>query len=79
MDGKLRLLAFEDPDHPGNSFKYYTGESCIEEGCEQPAGTAWSPFWCFHHNVERIKRISQQFDVLQERFAAAQDNAKIGP
>jgi hypothetical protein len=56
------LLAFEDPDHEGNSEKYHTGKKCIE--CEKPAGTAWGPFWCFEHNVSRMKRISAQLDQL---------------
>jgi len=51
------LRAFEDPNHEGNSDKYHTGKKCIEKGCCEPAGTWWSPHWCFKHNVERIHRI----------------------
>jgi hypothetical protein len=61
------LQAFEDPFHEGNSPKHHTGKPCIEKGCEQPAGTWWSPHWCFEHNVERIKRITKQFDELLNR------------
>ena len=53
------LIAFEDPHNDGNSPRYHTGKKCIE-GCGRPAGTAWSPFWCFECNVERIKRIDTQ-------------------
>lgn len=78
MAENTKLIAFEDPDHPGNSPKYHTGKSCIEEGCEHPAGTAWSPYWCFEHNVERIHRISAQMDQVVDNFkeralAAAQE------
>jgi hypothetical protein len=62
------LLAYEDPFHEGNSPSYYTGKPCIIPGCDKPAGTWWSPYWCFEHNVERIKRISKQFDdILNNR------------
>lgn len=53
---------FEDPKYEGNSSKYHTGEPCIEEGCERPAGTWWSPYWCFECNVKRMKRISKQLN-----------------
>jgi hypothetical protein len=53
---------FEDPNHEGNGKKYHTGEPCIVEGCENPAGTWWAPAWCFEHNVERIKRITKQLE-----------------
>jgi hypothetical protein len=58
------LIAFEDPNHEGNSPKYHTGKPCIEPGCDKPAGTWWSPYWCFEHNVERIKRVTRQFDEI---------------
>ena len=64
----MTLKAFENPKHIGNSRKYHTGKLCAFPGCEEPAGTAWSPFWCFKHNVDRIKRISKQFeDILNEK------------
>ena len=55
---------FEDPKNDGNSSKHHTGKPCIEPQCKYPAGTAWSPLWCFSHNVKRIKRINHQFDEL---------------
>jgi hypothetical protein len=64
---QIERMAFEDPNHEGNSPSYHTGKPCIEKGCERPAGTWWSPHWCFEHNVERIKRISKQFDDLLNR------------
>lgn len=61
------LKPFEDPAYPGNGPAYHTGEECCEEGCTQPAGTAWSPWWCFEHNVKRIRRITKQLEELTER------------
>jgi len=60
----MPLEAFEDPENVGNSPKYHTGKKCIEKGCNKPAGTAWSPFWCFECNVKRMKRIAQQLENL---------------
>lgn len=62
------MKAFEDPNHEGNSEKYHTGKICITEGCENPAGTAWSPFWCFECNVERMKRVSRQLEAFEKYF-----------
>jgi len=51
--------AYEDPGHEGNSEKYHTGKECCETGCARPAGTAWSPYWCFECNIQRINRITR--------------------
>ena len=51
------IKAFEDPNDDGNSPRFHTGGPCIEEGCDKPAGTAWSPYWCFECNVARMKKI----------------------
>lgn len=34
-----------------------SGWTCVEHGCEQPAGTYWGPYWCPDHDVERLDRI----------------------
>jgi len=60
--------AFEDPDNEGNSWRYYTGKDCINDGCDLPAGTRWSPHWCFKCNVERMKRISKNMKDIVERM-----------
>lgn len=52
----------QDPNHPHNSAKHHTGKKCIEKGCDKPAGTFWSPFWCQACNARRLTHIS---DVLQ--------------
>jgi len=57
------MSGFDDPKDEGNSDKYHTGQLCIE-GCGRPAGTAWSPHWCFECNVKRINRISKQLEVM---------------
>ncbi len=63
------LKAYADPNHDGNSAKYHTGKSCISKGCKAPAGTWWSPHWCFEHNAERIKRISDTLEEMAQRAA----------
>lgn len=61
------MRAFEDPDNEGNSSKYHTGKECIEPNCNNPAGTWWSPFWCFSCNVKRIRRIEKSLkDILDD-------------
>lgn len=63
------MKAFEDPNHPGNSLAYHTGFPCIECGL-RPAGTDWSPYWCFECNVARIRRIDSSFAALLAGVAA---------
>ena len=58
------MKPFEDPNHEGNSNKYHTGKLCVERHCNNPAGTAWSPRWCFECNVKRMRDISNQFELL---------------
>jgi hypothetical protein len=62
------VSGYDDPNDPGNSEKYHTGESCITDGCENPAGTAWSPYWCFECNVQRINRISRQLEDMTQKI-----------
>lgn len=71
------MIAYQDPAHEGNSAKYYTGKYCITKGCKAPAGTKWSPLWCFEHNVARMDRISSQLEDFVERakFSALVDKA----
>lgn len=62
------MEAFEDPNNVGNGPKYRTKNKCIEAGCNQFAGTAWSPHWCFMHNVERMRRIDEQMKSILASF-----------
>lgn len=57
--------AFADPAHPGNQPSYHTGKECIERDCHRPAGTAWSPLWCFECNVERMRRIGAALEKMR--------------
>ena len=59
---------YEDPDNESNSPKYHTGQECIEDGCTNPAGTAWSPHFCFECNSKRFKKIDAGFDKLLKKF-----------
>lgn len=68
----MTLLAFENPSHEGNSATYHTGKPCIENGCEAPAGTRWSPLWCFAHNVARMKRITAGLEDAVQRAKVAE-------
>jgi hypothetical protein len=62
----------ENPNDDFNSSKYHTGKKCIENGCDKPAGTKWSPFWCWECNSKRLNYISSQF----EKLAASPTEAK---
>lgn len=61
------MAGYDDRDHPGNSSEHWTGKVCIEPDCIRPVGTAWGAHWCFEHSVERINRISGQFDKLANK------------
>jgi hypothetical protein len=65
------MMNYEDPDHDGNSSKWHTGKQCVEKGCRKPAGTWWSPVWCFDHNVERMKRVTAAMDDAAKRAEIA--------
>ena len=67
--------AYCDPNNPGNGAQHHTGEPCIEPGCDEPAGTAWGPWWCFGHNVERLDRIDAALQLEVDRH----DPAKYDP
>lgn len=54
---------YENPAYQGNSAQWHTGKKCVE-GCGRPAGTTWSPLWCFPCNVVRMNRISASLERL---------------
>ncbi len=60
------MKPWADADDPRNGSDQHTGKPCIEKGCDNPAGTAWSPHWCFPCNVERIQRIDAFFEELEK-------------
>ena len=59
---------YKDPSDPGNSTEHHTGEVCVEHGCNEPAGTAWSPVWCFACNVKRMERVTAGFASVLAGF-----------
>ena len=61
--GKM-LEPCEDPNYEGNGAKYHTGKKCIELGCNEPAGTGWSPYWCQKHNAERLIGVSKSLKAM---------------
>lgn len=56
-------MRYRDRNDELNSAAHYSGKRCVEKSCTSPAGTAWSPFWCFEHNVERMDRISANLEA----------------
>ena len=62
------MIAYQDPAHDGNSAKYHSGKPCYTKGCKEPAGTWWSPLWCFKHNVERMDRITKSLEAIDDGF-----------
>lgn len=58
------MPGYDDPDDKRNGPVHHTGKQCVENGCSNPAGTAWSPFWCFECNVKRINKITAQLDQI---------------
>jgi hypothetical protein len=45
-----------------------SGKTCIEPGCESPAGTWWGPLWCPDCDQARLDAISAQFEALRGAF-----------
>lgn len=45
-----------------------SGRTCIERGCDNPAGTPWSPYWCPACDVARLDRISANLEDILARF-----------
>jgi hypothetical protein len=62
------MKRYEDASDPLNDERFHTGKPCIEPGCTDPAGTAWSLHWCQKHNAERMNRISDGMKTISERF-----------
>lgn len=64
---KRNYKTYWDKNHKFNSSKYHTGKKCIEKGCDKPAGTIWSPYWCYKHNAKRLERVAKQLDILNKK------------
>lgn len=59
---------FRNPNDSGYNPEYHTGKKCIN-GCGNPAGTLWSPYWCKDCNIERMNNIDKQFEKIRKAFA----------
>lgn len=51
-----------DDAHPkctgGHVCQQPSGRLCVEQGCNEAAGTLWGPYWCPEHDRQRLDRIS---------------------
>ena len=72
------MKAYQDRADPRNGPNYQTGKACIENGCNEPAGTWWSKLWCFDCNVERMNRIDAQFAKVGAALGAATPDPEDG-
>ena len=68
---------WNDPGAPQNGEQWHTGERCIEPGCANPAGTAWSRLWCQSCNGERMERLSERFEGARRNLAAIDGAAAL--
>jgi len=68
---------FEDPSDPLNGQQHHTGKTCIEHGCENPAGTHWSPYWCQPCNMKRMRRIDNGLKSALAELDGQRHNAKL--
>lgn len=64
----MKVPKHKDPNSDANSSKWHTGKECIEKGCQLPAGTAWSDYWCWSHNSERLDRISKSLEGINKKL-----------
>lgn len=70
------MPGYNDPYDIGNNPTYHTGEKCITEGCNNPAGTQWSPFWCFQCNSEK-RNISLLGEEVKQNPRVEEKNKAI--
>lgn len=54
----------------GHTCQEPSGLTCIEGGCDKPAGTCWGPYWCPEHDAERLDRISSGFAAIAAEIGA---------
>ena len=48
----------------GHTCQQPSGRTCIEQGCDEPAGTLWGPLWCPEHDADRLNHASRQMESL---------------
>jgi hypothetical protein len=63
-----RSLRVGDGSHAsctnGHTCQVPSGRTCIEDGCNEPAGTKWGPLWCPDHDKERLDRITASLESI---------------
>ena len=64
----IPMLAYQDPAHPGNSASHHTGKPCFYKKCGRPAGTQWSPMFCFPCNVARMDSLNDSVNLIKENL-----------
>ena len=37
---------------------------CVEQDCDEEAGTPWTNHWCLKHDEERRERVTKQLEEL---------------
>lgn len=42
-----------------------SGRTCIEPGCDLPAGTWWGAYWCPDCDRERLDRVTAQLEAIK--------------
>lgn len=65
------MSSYRDKASEGNSKKHLSGKDCID--CGEPAGTAWSPYWCVDCNIKRMDRIDGQLSDLQKTLLGKEE------
>ena len=73
------MSRYADPSDPLNGPEHHSGKPCVERGCSNPAGTAWSPFWCQQHNAARMKRIDASFNAMAISHEVKKLGATVRP
>lgn len=53
----------------GHVCQKLSGRVCVEDGCNELAGTAWGPLWCPDHDRERLDRVSAQMESILGEFS----------
>lgn len=61
--GGGRVSAHPNCDN-GHVCQRPSGRKCVEQGCNENAGTLWGPMWCPDHDRERLDRVSRQLAAL---------------
>lgn len=53
----------------GHTCQKPSGRVCVENSCNEPAGTLWGPLWCPDHDKERLDRISANLESIRKELS----------